>query len=300
MLLSSGTGDTVTGSDGFRPTPSLRLDGKNRAHVAWAANGSTPTASGVYYALVTSTAAADTIAIGATEVLGRSLPWGHPSALPTVDRHTVVVATDESIPGKAGSMGIVNIDPDAVVHNGLPVSIGLARTFLLAGPTVMPASFDSYRPEVFLDILEQIHVAGYGASGTLANYYAISTTGQAPFVNFAFATPPISVGIGTSETPAELPDDYTRTAFAVLTRRTIAFWSGRIPGSANRNLDFTSVPNNSFTPAVEEGCSMAGSPGAGETERIPGILFIFLPTAALALRRIQISIRRRLGRGIAD
>jgi hypothetical protein len=298
LLLSSGTGDTVTGSDGFRPLPSLRVDALNRSHVAWAANGSTPVASSVYYALVA--AASDSVAIGATEVLGRTLSWGHPSVLAFETSNIVILAADESTPGKAGSMGIVSINPDAVVQNGLPVSVGTARSFLLVGPSIMPATFDLYRPEAVLDILQQIHIAGYGTSGTLAEYYAIATTNESPFVNFVFATPPLGVGIGSNEPPTELPGDYTRAAIAVLTRRTVAFWSGRIPGSVNRNLDFTAVPNNTFTPAVEEGCSMVDAPRAGETERIPGALLLFLPAAALALRRMHASIRRRLGVGIAD
>ncbi|MGE5752987.1 MAG: hypothetical protein ACM319_05040 [Deltaproteobacteria bacterium] len=300
LLLSSGTNDTVTGSDGFRPIPSLRLDGLNRSHVAWAANNSTAAASGVYYALVNSTATGDSVAIGATEVLGRTLAWGHPAVVTFTANGIAILAVDESVPGKAGSMGFVNINPDAAVQNGLPVSIGIDRSFLLFGPTILPATFDQYRPEVYLDILQQIHIDGYGSSGTLANYYAIATTGELPFVNFAFATIPVSVGLGTTEPPTELPGDYTRATFAVLTRKTIAFWSGQIPGSANRNLDFTSVANNSYTPAVEEGCSMVEDPRAGETERIPGVLLLFLPAAVLALRRIRISIRRRFGRGIAD
>jgi hypothetical protein len=298
LLLSSGTDDTVTGSDGFRPTPSLRLDAANRAHVAWAANGATPTASGAYYAMVN--AAGDGVAIGATQVITQPLSWGHPSVMAPTASNIVIVAGDESIPGKAGSMGIVSINPDAVVQNGLPVAIATARQFLLVGPTILPATFDQYRPEVYLDILQQIHIAGYGSSGTLANYYAIATTGLDPLVNIVFATVPLSVGLGTNETPTELSGDYTQATFAVLSRKTIAFWSGQIPGSGNRNLDFTSVPNNSYTPAVEEGCSMVGVPHAGETERIPGTLLLFLPAAVLALRRLRTSIRRRLGGGIAD
>jgi hypothetical protein len=45
---------------------------------------------------------------------------------------------------------------------------------------------------------------------------------------------------------------------------------------------------------------MVGVPHAGETERIPGTLLLFLPAAVLALRRLRTSIRRRLGGGIAD
>ena len=298
LLLSSGTDDTVTGSDGFRPTASLRLDAANRAHVAWAANGSTPAAAGVYYALVNSTATADSVAIGATQVLGRTLSWGHPSVLTFAASNIVIVAADESIPGKAGSMGAVSINPDAVVQNGLPVSIATARLFLLIGPNVLDPNFKLYRPEAFLDAFGQIHITGYGSSGTTSTYYSFQLAVVSPFATFV--TSPVSVGFSSGDRPAELADDYTQSGFAALNGKTIIFWSGQIPGSANRNLDFTSVPNNSYTPAVEEGCSMVGAPRAGETERIPGVLLLFPPAAVLAFRRIRTSIRRRLGRGIAD
>jgi len=288
LLLSSGTDDTVTGSDGFRPTPSLRLDAANRAHVAWAANGSTPTASGAYYAMVN--AAGDGVAIGATEVLGRTLSWGHPSVQTLATSNIVVLAGDESIPGKAGSMGIVSINPDAVVQNGLPVAIATARQFLLIGPNVLEPNFKLYRPEAFLDAFGHVHLTGYGSSGTTATYYSITLTTVSPFATFS--TPPVSVGFNSSERPAELASDYTQSGFAVLSGKTIVFWSGQIPGSANRNLDFTSVPNSSVPPSDAGGCSLARAPRAGETERIPGTLLLFLPAAALALRRTVTRIRR--------
>src|SRR5512146_2091250 len=100
LLLSSGTNDTVTGSDGFRPTPSLRLDALNRSHVAWAANSSTPAASGIYYALVNSTATTDNVAIGATQVITQPLAWGHPSVMAPTTSNIVILAADETIPGK--------------------------------------------------------------------------------------------------------------------------------------------------------------------------------------------------------
>jgi len=60
------------------------------------------------------------------------------------------------------------------------------------------------------------------------------------------------------------------------------------------------VPNNSYTPEVEEGCSMVKDPRAGETERIPGTFLLFLPAIMLAIRRISHEFRRTTGRSVAD
>jgi len=299
LLLSSGDDNTVTGSDGFRPIPALRLDALNNSHVVWAANDSTPNPGGVYYALVTSNPTFDNIAIGATEVLGRTLSWGHPSVHVISTGSIVVLAADESFPGRAGKMGIVNLNPDAVTpKTGLPVSIGQARLFQRFGPSILSSTFNLYHPEAFLDVNSQIHLTGYGNAGTAATYYAISTSGLDPFINFAFATAPISVGF--NQFPAELAGDYTTAGFAVLSGKTIVFWSGLIPGSANRNLNFTAVQNNSFIPSQEKGCSMVKDPRAGETERIPGTVLLFLPAAALAIRRFWRGIRRMTGGSVAD
>lgn len=296
LLLSSGNDDTVTGSDGFRPVPSLRIDTLNNSHVAWAANDNTPNPGAVYYAMVTSTAAVDNVGIGATEVLGRTLSWGHPSILVVATNSVILLAADESFPGRAGSIGLVTLNPDAVTpKTGLPVSIGQARSFLVSGPSVLPPTFDLYRPEAFFDVNSQIHLSGYGISGTTATYFVIKTTTVSPFADFV--TPPISVGF--NEFPAELAGDYTLAAFGALGGKTVIFWSGLISGSANRNLNVTTVPNNSITPTTESGCSMVGDPRAGESGRVPGAALLFLPAAALAIRRFSRGIRRNIRRSIA-
>lgn len=296
ILLSSGNDDTTTGSDGFRPIPSLRIDLLNNSHVAWAANDATPTASGVYYALVTSTATVDNVAIAATEVLGRTLAWGHPSIHVASTSSVLVLAADESFPGRAGNIGLVHMNPDAVTpKTGFPVSIGTARLFLVFGPSILPSTFDLYHPEAFMDVNLQIHFTGYGISGSGATYYAMRTTGISPFAEFV--TAPISVGF--NQFPAELASDYSRAAFAVLNAKTVVFWSGLIPGSANRNLNFTSVQNSSFISSEESGCAMVKDPRAGERERIPGTLFLLLPAAVLAVRRLARGIRRARGSGVA-
>jgi hypothetical protein len=258
--------------------------------VAWAANGSTPAAAGVYYALVGSTATVDNVAIGATQVITQPLAWGHPSLMAPATNNIVILAADESIPGTAGSIGVVSINPDAVVQNGQPVSIGIARSFLLLGPNVLEPNFKLYRPEAFLDTLGQIHLAGYGSSGTAATYYSLRLATVSPFASFI--TAPDSVGINSSERPAELAGDYTHASFAVLSGRTIVFWSGQVPGGANRNLDFTAMPNGSAPSSGGGGCSMIRDPLAGETESIPWVLLLFLPAAVLALRRTVTRIGR--------
>ena len=283
LLLSSGNDNTVTGSDGFRPVPNLHIDSLNNSHVVWAANDNTPNPGGVYYALVTSNPTFDNIAIGATEVLGRTFSWGHPSVHVISTASIVVLAADESFPGRAGSMGIANLNPDAVTpKTGRPVEIGQVRLFLLFGPSILPSTFDLYHPEAFLDVLQQIHLTGYGISGSAATNYSITTTAVSPFASFV--TAPISVGF--NQFPAELPNDYTTAGFAVLGGKTIVFWSGLIPGSANRNLNFTSVPNGSIVSSGGGGCSMVKDPRAGETERIPGTFLLFLPAVVLVLRRL--------------
>jgi hypothetical protein len=209
----------------------------------------------------------------------------------------VVLATDESFPGRAGSTGIASLNPDAVTpKTGLPVSIGQARLFLVSGPSILPPTFDLYHPEAFLDVNSQIHLSGYGISGTTATYFVIRTTTVSPFADFV--TPPISVGF--NEFPAELAEDYTRAAFGVLNAKTVIFWSGLISGSANRNLNVTTVPNNSFVPTEESGCSMVGDPRAGEAGRVPGAALLFLPAAALAARRLSLGIRRKPRRIVAE
>jgi hypothetical protein len=298
LPLSSGDNNTVTGSDGFRPVPSLNLDALGNSHVAWAANDNTPNPGAVYYAMVTSTAAVDNVGIGATEVLGRTLSWGHPTVMVLATNSVILLAGDESFPGSAGSIGIATLNPDAVApKNGLPVSIGLVRSFLVTGPNILPSTFDLYRPEAFLDASARIHMTGYGASGSSATYYAMKLTVAFPFAELVTTPAPV----GLNEFPAELPGDYTKAAFRFLSGKTIVFWSGLIPGSANRNLNVTTVQAVIDVPPSEEsGCSMVVDPRTGEAGRIPGAALLFLPAAALAVRRFSQGFRRKPRRSVAD
>ncbi|MEK6778088.1 MAG: hypothetical protein AABY80_00335, partial [Candidatus Deferrimicrobiota bacterium] len=298
ILLSSGDDNTITGSDGFRPVPSLRLDALNRSHIAWAANDSTRNSGGVYYALVKETNGIDNTAIGATEVLGTTRDWGHPSVLVSATNSVVVLAADEFIPGTAGAVGLVQVNPDAVTHNGLPVSIGTVRTFLLLGPAILLEPFKLYRPEAFLDAKGRIHMTGYGTSGSTSTYYSFKLISVSPFAEFV--TPPVPVGF--NEFPAERAEDYTKAAFEFLNGKAMVFWSGLIPGSsANRNLNVTTVPAVvDVTPTQESGCSMVADPRAGERGRIPGTALLFLPAVILAVRRVLARISHQLPTAAAD
>src|SRR3990170_2550827 len=148
LPLSPGTGDTFTGSDGYRPIPSLRLDGQNRAHVAWAANSNSLNPNGIYYALVKETNGADGVAIAATQVLGRSRKWGFPNVLVSATGSIFILAADESLPGTSGNLGLVNINPDADDQDGSPVQVPTNTNFILTPPgeSILPEGFSLFRP----------------------------------------------------------------------------------------------------------------------------------------------------------
>ena len=281
LLLSS-----VPGSTGSRPVPSLKLDGLNRAHVSWAANSSSSTPNGVYYALVKELSGADSVVIAATEVLGRSRKWGHPHVLVSTTSSIIILAADESLPETSGNLGLVNINPDADNQDGSPVQVSTNTSFLLTPPgeSILPEGFSLFRPEAFLDVLGQIHVTGYGSSGTRANYYAFKLISSSPFAQFV--TNPLPVGLDSSEFPVSLPGgDYTRAAFGFLSGKVIVFWSGQVPGTGNRNLDVTALPTVNAVPVDESGCRVVASHGSGGHGRVPDALVLLLPVAVLGIRR---------------
>jgi len=281
LLLSS-----VPGSTGSRPLPNLKLDGLNRAHVSWAANSVSSTPNGVYYALVKEQSGADSVVIAATEVLGRSRKWGHPHVLVSSTSSIIILAADESLPGTSGNLGLVNINPDADDQNGSPVQVPTNTNFLLTPPgeSILPESFSLFRPEAFLDVLGQIHVTGYGSSGTRSTYYAFKLISSSPFAQFV--TNPLPVGLDSSEFPVSLPDgDYTRAAFGFLSGKVVVFWSGQDPVTGNRNLDVTALPTVSAVPFDETGCRVVTSHGSGGHVRVLDALVLLLPVAVLGLRR---------------
>ena len=308
---------TSANSAGVSPLPRLRLDALRSSHVVWAANNSTVTPTGIYYAMVHAVAPSvvDNLAIGATQVLSGGNRWGFPSLLLTSSSNVWILASDESpsggSTGLAQSLGISEINPYAVTHDGNPVSVnnipGGSNTFFFINPpggSVLSANFDAYHPEVVLDIANRFHVAGYGFrsdvppfQGTPGRYYVMSPGVVASGAGTAsvFATmikSPVSVGIGDIAFAMQLPGDYTRPAFVPFTDRSINFWSGPdnvVPGARNLYVTSVSLADSS----KQSGCSMVDDPRRGEAGRIPGAAALLLPAALLALRR---ATRKAFGR----
>lgn len=291
LPLSPGNGDTFTGSDGFRPIPSLRVDGLTRSHVAWAASNNSTNPGGIYYALVKEVSGQDNVVIGATEIFGRTKRWAHPNVLVNTASDIFVFAADESIPGVAGIVGWAELNPDADDQNGSPVEISTNRSFLVQGPHLLSPSFDLFRPEVFLDTIGvRFLLTGYGGFGTSATYYAIKTSTAYPFA--AFQTPPESVGL--NEYPTELAGDYTKAAFGFPGSKAIIFWSGKVPGSDFRNLNVTTVPTvAAFVDSKESGCAVVRHSGRDGSAGTGGAVLLLFPLAALAFLKIRRRIRNR-------
>ena len=280
LLLSS-----VAGSTGVRPLPNLKLDGLNRAHVAWAANSSSSLPNGIYYALVKETNGADNVVIAATGVLGRSRKFGHPNLLVAGTSSIVILAADESLPETAGNIGLVNINPDADNQDGSPVEVTTNTNFLLSPPgeAILSGDFNVFRPAAFIDLLGAIHVTGYGSNGTRSVYFAFKLASSYPFARIT--TIPLPVGLDSAEFPVSLDGDYTRAAFGFFSGKVVVFWSGAVPGTGNRNLDVTGLPTSRAESTDESGCGVAANPGSAGNHRIPDALLILLPLAILGIRR---------------
>jgi len=288
LLLSSAAGST-----GARPLPSLALDSLNRAHVAWSANDSTSSPNGVYYALVKETDGVDAVAIAATEILGRSRKWGSPNLLALATNSVVILAADESLPGVAGNIGMVRINPDADDQNGSPVQVSVDTNFLLTPPgeTILPENYSLFRPQAVFDILGQIHVTGYGNSGTRSTYYAFSFSSDWPYVGFVKI--PAPVGLDSAEFPVSLDGDYTRAAIGYFSDgKAVIFWSGAVTGTGNRNLDVTGLPTARAIQDDQSGCLVVPAPSPGSTGTNADALLPFLPMAILWMRRV---LRRTIG-----
>jgi len=307
ILLDNAT------STGRLPLPRLRLDGNNNSHIAWAANDTTTdTPSGIYYAMVKTVppSVVDNLAIGATQVLSGGLRWGFPNVLlANASNQILVLAADEPFgtTGSAGSLGISQLNPYAVTHDGNPVNvnnIGSNSLFFLNPPggAVLSSDFDAYHPETFIDGQLRMHVAGYGFRsalspfrGTPGRFYAMSVGSTSASVGTAsvfanMVSSPVPVGLGDIAFAMQIPGDYTRPAFAHLNTKAVHFWSGPdnvLAGDAGaRNLYVTSAldsPDNA--PTKQSGCSIVGDPRRGEAERIPGAAVLLLPAVLLALRR---------------
>ncbi|MGZ8447816.1 MAG: hypothetical protein ACXWWM_08585, partial [Candidatus Deferrimicrobiaceae bacterium] len=304
ILLSS-----QPSSQGVQPLPRLRLDGNNNSHIAWAANNSTgtPSPTGIYYAMVRKVPpnVVDSIAIGATQVLSGGNRWGYPGVLVIDPSNVWILAADEppiGSAGLAGSLGISQVNPYGVTQDGNPVNVnnvGANSLFFINPPggSVLSSDFDAYRPEVDLDSLNRVHVAGYGFrggpplfQGTPGRYYTMTlgATAATAGVTSLFATlvgSPVSVGTGDIAFAVQLPGDYTRPAFVRFSGKSVAFWSGPdnvVTGARNLYVTSTISPSD---PTKQSGCSLVGVPGRGESGRIPDAAVLLLPAALLALRR---------------
>jgi hypothetical protein len=297
---------TQANGTGVSPLPRLRLDSNKYSHVVWAANNTTGNPTGIYYAMVHAVAPSvvDILAIGATQVLTGGNRWGFPNLILTSNRNVWILASDESpsggSTGLAGSMGISEINPYAVTHDGNPVNVNNVpsnNAFFLHPPggSVLSADFDTYHPEVTLDTSTRMHVAGYGFrsdvppfQGTPGRYYVMSpgttATGGTSSIFASMLGSPVSVGIGDIAFAMQLPGDYTRPAFIPFNEKSVHFWSGpdNVVAGA-RNLYVTGVPLTS--PSKQSGCSVVDNPRRGEPGRIPGAAVLLLPAALLALRR---------------
>ena len=315
ILLSTNTGDNSISSLGVSPLPRLRLDGNYYSHIVWGADSDDPTSpAGIYYAMVhaVSPSVVDNIAIGATQVLYGGYRWGFPNVVLTSPSNVWILAAEDSSSGGsaglAGSVGITEINPYAVTHDGNPVNvnnIGTNTSFFLNPPggSVLSTDFDAYHPEVAFDSQNRLHVAGYGSRdagghGTPGRYYVMSlgTTSSGAGTTSVFATmvaSPVSVGLGDIAFATQLPGDYTRPAFVHFSGKSVTFWSGQdnvVTGGRNLYVTSTYSPAD---PTQQSGCSMVDEPRGGEAGRIPGAAVLLLPAALLALRR---AARKAFGR----
>ncbi|MHB1012946.1 MAG: hypothetical protein ACYC37_08615 [Desulfobacteria bacterium] len=302
-------------STGVSALPRLVLDGNNYSHIVWAAGNADPTSiATIYYAMVHAVvpSVVDNLAIGDTQVLIGGYHWGFPNILLTNGSAIWILAADESPFGRstglAGSVGISEINPYAVTHDGNPVNVtnvGSNTSFFLNPPggSVLSSDFDAYQPEAALDSQNRIHVSGYGflypdGHGTPGRYYAMSlgTTTSGAGTTSVFASMvanPVFVGTGDVAFAAQLPGDYTRPAFVQFSGKSINFWSGPdnvVAGARNLYVTSTFAPAN---PTKQSGCSMVDDPRRGEAGRIPGSAVLLLPAVLLALRR---AARKAFGR----
>ncbi len=289
---------SLTGTDGLRPLPSLRIDTGNREHVAWAANNASSGPAPVYYAMLKETNGIDNRVISATQVLAGVYRWSFPS-LQVFNNSSIVVVAADNTGGQGGNIGFINFNPDADDQNGSPVQVATNTAFFVTPPgeLILPDEFNLYHPDATMDSDGRIHVAGYGVGGTRSTYFAFHLISTSPF--FEMLTPRTQVGFGSQEYPGEIAGDYTRASFVYMTSgKAVVFWSGT--NGANRNLDVTTAATTSIvSPAQESGCSMVADPHSGEHGRMAGAAFLFLPAAILAVRRISRRSRNARGRAAA-
>ena len=305
LLLSS-----VGSSQGVKPLPRLKLDSNGYSHVVWAANNNNlDTFTGIYYSLVrrNSSGIADNLAIGATQVVYGSYRWGFPSVIAETPSSVFVFAADQT----TRALGFSRLNPSTVIHDGQPVNVNnltvLTNFFMYQpGGSVATGTFDTYQPDVFMDIQGYFHVAGYGYrsttypyQGTSGKYYAMSL--DEVLDSYSVTTLPelvlypVQVGTGNPSFGMQIPGDYTRAAFASFNVKGIHFWSGPDDVTAGAsNLYATSTADADISSGDDSGCMMTKDPRRGETGRIPGALLLLLPALLLLfLKEARRALARR-------
>ncbi|MFA5807834.1 MAG: hypothetical protein WC978_05630 [bacterium] len=301
ILLTPGQWPLTRGT---APRPRLRLEGTTRSHIAWAAETATAT-SVIYYSMVKEASpGVDNLAIGATSVLSGPYRWGFPNVLlPTASRVLILAGVDSGTIGEPGYLGTAYLNPDAVTHDGNPVTVWNlipGASFFVFPPgsnTPLSSIFSVYHPEASLDASNRIHVAGYGsATGAYFNagtYFTMSllgiTTTTTTAGNIAdLISPGVPVGTDNLAFAMSLTGDYTRPAFMHLSGKAVHFWSGAdntVDGARNLYVTSTLSSTDVPVPTKQSGCSMVDDPRRGEAGRIPGAAVLLLPAALLALRR---------------
>ncbi|MGE5190618.1 MAG: hypothetical protein ACM3NF_11235, partial [Gemmatimonadota bacterium] len=154
---------------------------------------------------------------------------------------------------------------------------------------ILPDEFSLFRPEALYEASSgRVFMTGYGTAG--CTFQAVKLNAAAASVDRV--SDPAQFAL--TEPPSSLAGDYTKAAFGFPGGKIVAFWSGRVGDTGDRNLDVTTVPTvAAWVQTSESGCAMAGNPGSGAGGRIPGNLLIFLPAIVLAARRIVVACRRR-------
>jgi hypothetical protein len=287
---------TVPGSRGSRPVPNLRLDGANRAHVAWSADnlstGTFADPAAIYYAMIkefnpATVAFTDNAAIAATRVIHGYKRFSFPQVLVSSTSLIHVLASDEAGAGRPGSLALTNLNPEAALQDNASVNIGSNNNFLLnpPGEAFLPG-VELYRPEAWLDLGGRIHMTGYGNGSAGPLYFAATPLTASPYLNFLSG--PSIVGNGSDAVCFELPSDYTKASFAFIGGKGVVFWSGADnTATQSGTLNVTALPTiNEWVNFNEKGCSAARGNRPGGAEAIVDLLMFALPLALLKFRSI--------------
>jgi hypothetical protein len=300
VLLSS-----LASSRGVQPLPRLKLDGDYCSHVVWAANNTSSTPTGIYYALVRNNGAGvqDNLAIGPTQVIYGNKRWGFPMLVVSNTKNIYVFGVNQpyGVTGTSGSVAVSRLNPREVTWDGEPVNVNNAAKlyeFFVTTPggVVFSSNFDAYQPDVYKDSRGYFHIASYGyyntstSQGTASRYYVVSlddlTDSDSSVSDPEIILYPLTVATGDESFGMQLDGDYTRAAFVHFDRKAFHFWSGPdnvTAGASNVYVTYSIDTSNSS--GDSSGCSVAGNPPSGPAGRIPGAVALLLPAVLLLLRK---------------